>query len=71
MRRGEIFALRWKNVELDRETLRVMESLEQTKAGLRFKAPKTDRSRAIALPAFVIDEPRRLKGEQAEALLRL
>jgi integrase len=71
MRRGEIFALRWKNVELDRGALRVMESLEQTKAGLRFKAPKTDRTRAIALPAFVIDELRRLKREQAETLLRL
>jgi integrase len=71
MRRGEIFALRWKNVELDRGTLRVMESLEQTKAGLRFKAPKTDRTRAITLPAFVVDELRRLKRQQAETLLRL
>ena len=52
MRRGEILALRWKNVELDRGTLRVMESLEQTKAGMRFKAPKTDRTRVITLPAF-------------------
>src|SRR5262245_31153843 len=71
MRRGEILALRWKNVEFTRGTLRVMESLEQTKAGLRFKAPKTDRTRAITLPAFVIDELRRLKREQAETLLRL
>ena len=71
MRRGEILALCWKNVEFARGTLRVMESLEQTKAGLRFKAPKTDRTRAITLPAFVIDELRRLKREQAEALLRL
>ncbi len=52
MRRGEILALRWKNVELERGTLRVMESLEQTKSGIRFKAPKTDRTRAITLPAF-------------------
>ena len=29
MRRGEVLALRWKNVELDRGTLRVVESLEQ------------------------------------------
>jgi integrase len=71
MRRGEILALRWKNVELDRGALRVMESLEQTKGGLRFKAPKTDRTRAITLPSFVIDELRRLKREQAEALLRI
>jgi integrase len=69
MRRGEILALRWKNVELDRGILRVMESLEQTKAAIRFKAPKTDRARAITLPAFAVDELRRLKREQAEALL--
>jgi integrase len=71
MRRGEIFALRWKNVDLDNGILRVMESLEQTKAGIRFKAPKTDRTRAITIPAFAVVELRRLKLEQAEELLRL
>jgi integrase len=71
MRRGEIFALRWKNVELDRGVLRVMESLEQTKTGIRFKAPKTDRTRSITIPAFAIDELRRLKRQQAEELLML
>ena len=54
MRRGEALALRWKNLDLDRATLRVMESLEQTKGGLRFKAPKSDRARAITLPDFAI-----------------
>src|SRR5262252_7421400 len=38
MRRGEVLALRWKNVDLERGSLRVMESLEQTKRGIRFKA---------------------------------
>ena len=70
MRRGEILALRWRNVDLDRGALRVMESLEQTKAGIRFKAPKTDRARAITLPSFAVEELRRLKREQAEGLLR-
>lgn len=32
MRRGEILALRWKNVDLDRGTIRVVQSLEQTQA---------------------------------------
>src|SRR5205807_7684998 len=40
MRRGEVLAVRWKNVDLECGTLRVMESLEQTKAGIRFKVPK-------------------------------
>lgn len=52
MRRGEILALRWKNVDLDRGMLRVTESLEQTKAGIRFKAPKTDRTLRDHAPGF-------------------
>src|SRR5262249_8679443 len=71
MRRGEILAVRWKNVDLDRGILRVMESLEQTRTNIRFKPPKTDRTRVISLPPFAIEELRRLKRVQAEELLRL
>ena len=71
MRRGEILALRWKNVDLDRGVLRVVQSLEQTKTELRFKDTKTSRSRAITLPTFAVEELRRLKREQAEELLAL
>lgn len=71
VRRGEVLALRWRNVDLDRGSMRIVESLEQTKTGLRFKSPKTDRARAVTLPAFVVGELRRLKREQAEAFLRL
>jgi integrase len=71
MRRGEALALRWRNVDLDRASLRVVESLEQTGAGLRFKAPKSNRARTITLPGFAVDELRRLKHEQAETLLRV
>ena len=55
MRRGEILALRWKNVG-ENGVARVVESLEQTKAGLRFKPPKGGKVRAVALPAFAIEE---------------
>ena len=51
--------------------MRVVESLEQTKARLRVKAPKSEKARAVSLPVFAIDELRRLKREQAEHLLRL
>jgi integrase len=58
IRRGEVLALRWKNIDLDRGTLRVMQSLEQTKNGLRFKDTKTVRlgrlsSRDMQLTNFV------------------
>ena len=71
MRRGEILALRWKNLDLEHGTVRVVESLEQTKAGLRFKSTKTDKARAVPLPKFAIDELRAWKRQQAENLLRL
>jgi integrase len=54
MRRGEILALRWKNVDLDRGIIRVVESLEQTKAGLRFKPPKNGKTRVYNAARFVV-----------------
>jgi integrase len=71
MRRGEILALRWKHVDLDRAILHVVESLEQTKSSIRFKPPKNGRTRAVTLPAFAVSELRRLRRGQAEELLRL
>lgn len=57
MRRGELLALRWRDVDLDGGKLRVEQSLEQTKAGLRFKAPKTKHGRrTITLPASIVAE---------------
>jgi hypothetical protein len=51
MRRGELCAPRWKDVDLDRAKLHVEWSLEQTRSGLRFKAPKTQNGRRrITLP---------------------
>ena len=61
MRRGEVLALRWKNIDFDRGVLRVVQSLEQTKKGLRFKDTKTSKARAIVLPAYAVEELRRLK----------
>ena len=70
-RRGETLALRWRNVDLDRGAIRIVESLEQTAAGLRFKAPKNGRGRTVTLPVFAVGDLRRLKREQAENLLML
>lgn len=54
-RRGEVLALRWRSVDLEHGNVRIVESLKQTSSGLMFKAPKTEKVRAIALPAFAID----------------
>jgi integrase len=69
MRRGEILALRWRSVDLDAGVVRVVASLEQTKAGLRFKSTKTEKARAVTLPSFAVNELLSWKRSQAEKLL--
>ena len=71
LRRGKLLALRWRNVDLNAGTLRVVESLEQTKAGLRFKSTKSGEGRGVPLPSFAMAELHRHKQAQAEALLAL
>jgi integrase len=55
LRRGELCALRWSDVDLDAGRLRVSGSMEQTRAGLRLKEPKTRHGRRrILLPEFAV-----------------
>jgi integrase len=68
MRRGELLALRWQEVDVDGSKLRVERSLEQTKQGLSFKAPKTRHGRrTITLPPTIVAE---LKAHRKAALER-
>jgi integrase len=71
LRRGEIAALRWRNVDLDKASLSVVQSAEQTKDGVRYKEPKRGRTRHVALSANVVAELRTWRTEQAQELLRL
>jgi len=73
LRRGELLALKWKEVDLDRATLVVSSALEETKAGgVRFKQPKTGRSRRkVALPSLTVEALRAHKLEQTAARLKL
>jgi integrase len=71
LRRGEIAALRWRHVDLDRRQVAVIESFEQTRQGVRLKAPKSGRGRKVALPSKVVAELRTWRARQAEELLKL
>jgi integrase len=75
MRRGEVLALRWGDIDFGRNDfgqLTVAQSLEQTKAGLRFKSPKSKGSRrTITLPDLTVAALRRHKAEQAALRLQL
>jgi integrase len=73
MRLGEVLALRWGRVDLDRKVIQVREALEETKAhGIRFKVPKTKAGRRdITLPDLLVETLREFRKEQLELRLKL
>ncbi len=68
MRLGEVLGLRWCDVDLNGGGLRVNQTVEKTKQGLRFKEPKSKSGRrSITLPQFtvkVLSKHRRQQDEQ-------
>jgi integrase len=72
MRRGELLALRRQDIDLDGAKIRVERSLEQTKAGLRFKSPKTKHGRrTIAINPTTVAELRAHLKTQNETRLAI
>ena len=72
MRRGEILGLRWRDLDLDSAKLSVAVTLEETKSGLRLKAPKTRNSRrTITLPAVTVEVLRRHRAQVLRERLAL
>jgi integrase len=73
MRIGEVLALRWGRIDLERGLIKVTESLEYTKAyGLRFKVPKTKAGRReITLPDFLVDVLRTYRKARLELRMKL
>ena len=67
-RRNEILALRWIDFDLPNKTLRIERALDETGAGLSFKAPKTMRGiRSIAIDETLVA----LLAAEREKYLRL
>jgi integrase len=71
MRRGEIAALRWKNVDLNTGRLAILESAEQVGSKIRYKMPKSGKGRTLALSANLVEDLRAHRLRQAEELLRV
>jgi integrase len=71
LRRGELLALRLSDVDFDKAELHVRRSLEETKAGLRFKDPKTRQKRTMPLPPNAIAVLRERRRKLLETRLAL
>jgi integrase len=71
-RRGEALALRWGDIDLDKAIVRIERSVEQTKVGLRIKAPKTKHGRRkVTIPPWLVTELRTHRARQQEQRLSL
>jgi integrase len=73
LRRGELLAPPWSDVDLDAKVWRVRVALEETKAGgLQIKAPKTKAGRRdISLPEIVAGALREHRRQQLELRMAL
>ncbi len=72
MRQGELLALRWPDVDLDRGALQVRGSLQRLPDGLTIVEPKTANSRRqVALTRAAVEVLRRHRVEQNEERLKL
>jgi integrase len=71
MRRGEIAALRWRNVDLTTGQISIITSAEQMNGSVRLKETKSGRARTVAMSGTVRDELRAHRLRQAQNMLKL
>jgi integrase len=72
LRRGELLAPPWSDIDLDTKVWRVRIALEETKAGLQVKTPKTKAGRRdVSLPEIVVEALREHRRQQLELRMAL
>jgi integrase len=72
MRRGEVLGLRWRDIDFDKGTLQVAQTIELIDSKVCVTAPKTDRSfRTINLPTSLLPELIEHRKDQAALRLKL
>jgi integrase len=72
LRRGELFGLRWADIDFEGGRLTVRRSVEMFEGRRREKPPKTTRSaRTLSLASFVIEALWKQRREQHDRLARL
>ncbi|EUB95593.1 integrase family protein [Rhizobium sp. CF080] len=71
LRRGEILALRWRNIDFANAAVAVRESAEQVGTEVRYKETKSGKARTVALSSTVLEELKRHRLAQAEEQLKI
>jgi integrase len=71
LRIGELLGLRWTDVDLEAETVRVARTLSRAKNGPRFTTPKNGKGRSITLTKQAVEALRSHRKRQNEERLRL
>lgn len=72
MRRGELLALRWCDIDFGGGLVSVHRAVDDTaKYGLRIKLPKSGKVRTVSVPLSVCSELRKLQRQQKEIWLQL
>ncbi|WP_339063632.1 tyrosine-type recombinase/integrase [Tepidibacillus marianensis] len=72
MRRGEILALRWKDININNKMISVRQTLQAVKGkGLIFKEPKSGKERTVSIPDSLIEQLKKQKIKQRENKLLL
>jgi integrase len=72
VRRGELLALRWSDIDFDAKTMTVSRAVEQLKrCNINIKPTKTERVRTIALSQAALDNLKTHRRDQLELRMRL
>jgi integrase len=67
LRRGEILAVRWTDVDWDLEAFNIRRALEESKRGIEFKEPKSKSGRRpVAIPSILLEVLQIHKAKQQE-----
>jgi len=66
IRRGEILAVRWSDIDRERAVLTISQALEESTAGIAFKQPKGHKRRSVAIPALLLEALRVHHAKQQE-----
>ncbi len=71
LRRGELLALRWRDIDYTRSLITVAHSITRIDGANKMKAPKSDQTRTVSMPAGIVDILKAHKKRQAEFRLLL